>query len=164
MAKKCEGGNAKYEFGEETYWCTGAGEGTLESSSFGSCVGLVLFDPQRNIGMVAHYSGSLGKEKYQQKVRDDTHEILETVCPNRTGNWNGWLFGGTSLESKSASSGSLAGLDLGTSTVEQTKNLMKTVREQLQTEKMPVTWKSEGYPSYKAVKLDLSTGTPDFKK
>lgn len=72
-------------------WVKGKGAGTLESHSFGSCVGLVLWSPKHLIGVVAHYSGSMG----HAHATTDTLEILKQVCPVSPGIWHARIFRGS---------------------------------------------------------------------
>jgi hypothetical protein len=161
MASKQNGNTAPYSFSGECTWCTGVGQGSLSSSSFGSCVGLAMFSPQHGIGVVAHYPGSLGLPKHRAVVHTDTMEILRDVCPVQPGIWKAWVFGGASLAPNS---------DYNTSTVPMTKALIDAVRHELKMnpyipvnvlKNSPQFQEPEmtgGYIGHKAVRLDLQTG------
>ncbi len=97
MATKYEGLEAPW-VPDICTWCTGKDVGTLFSDSFNSCAGMVLYGPTHRIGVVAHFSGSMGTMLPQ--VRNDVLEILRDVCPIAPGFWNGWVFGGKSLLEK----------------------------------------------------------------
>ncbi|MBW6400562.1 hypothetical protein KPL78_22070 [Roseomonas sp. HJA6] len=150
MARFCEGSMAPYNVLSLTHECTwvmGSTAGTLGSTSFGSCVGLVLWCPATKEGVVAHYAGSLGHPTHQAQARDDTQEIL--LKAGTAGKaWNAWVFGGMSL-----SSGTL----LSASSVGQTKQLIDLVRAELSGPN-GFTHQLDGYPGYGKVSLDLATG------
>lgn len=158
VAVKHAGTVAPYLFDTECRWCTGRGAGTLSSSSFGSCVGLVLYGPRHKIGVVAHFSGSIGKNL--RKARADTLEILRDVCPVLPGVWNAWVFGGRSLSD----------IGLHTGTRPMTKSLMDAIRETIRTNPyIPINviasqltapeMRPGTYVGHGAVQLDLSDGS-----
>lgn len=124
MAVRFMGTSAPYRFRDECTWCYAVNAGTLTSTGFGSCVGLVLHSDRHDMGVVAHFSGSLGKGGAKRRqARNDTQEILRAVCPVLPGIWKAWVFGGKSLRMDS---------QLEATSVEQlTKPLIDLVREQL---------------------------------
>jgi hypothetical protein len=160
MSVKHMGNVAPYLHDTECRWCTGSANGVLSSTSFGSCVGLVLYGPRHQIGMVAHYSGSLGHPQHEDKVRADTQEILRGVCPVLPGIWDGWVFGGESL---------MENTEIRTNTQGQTRNLIDLVREEIAhnpyipiniiASRRTVPEMQDGqYIGHKGVSLDLATG------
>jgi hypothetical protein len=165
LAFKSSTNTAPYRINDECTWCAGKMAGTLSSKGYGSCVGMVLFSPVHRLGVVAHFSGSLGNEKFGDQASKDTLEILREVCPVQPGIWKAWVFGGESLKKKT---------DHITSTLDQTKKLMDTVRtelkknpyipcnllrnsEQFKDPEMCLT-PGEPYIGHNAVTLDLETG------
>jgi hypothetical protein len=92
-----------------TSWCNSAGNAnavTLSSTSFGSCVGLVLWNPATYRGAVAHFPGRFGHVQYQQRVQQDVAQILADIIPAPVAaDWKTWIFGGESLGSSGADSG-----------------------------------------------------------
>ncbi|MEA2562946.1 MAG: hypothetical protein QOH06_4450 [Acidobacteriota bacterium] len=163
MAVKHEGNKAPYLFDIECRWCCGKDYGVIYSRSFGSCVGLVLYSPKHKIGVVAHYSGSLGMKASRQKVANDTQEILRAVCPISPGVWKAWVFGGTSLFTKKE--------DHATATVEtMTKPLIVAIRQELKYNKyFPINLPPNApgyqepemtteYVGHAGVDLDVATG------
>lgn len=162
MAKRHLGNTAPYLFDNECRWCFGDNGETLRSTSFGSCVGMVLYSPRHNMGVVAHYSGSLGAKKFHDKVCTDTQEILRSVCPVLPGIWLGWVFGGVSLMKNSGHA---------TTTVEKlTIPLIDLVRDQLRINPyIPINsvkknridpeMQDRKYVGHKGVALNVATGT-----
>jgi len=159
MAIRYLGNLAVYEHNKCT-WCTGTTAGILRSTSFASCVGLVLYGPTQKIGVVAHYSGSLGHDNRKRRVHDDTQEILRAVCPISPGIWDAWVFGGISLQKNFT--GSLM-------TVVQTKSLIDTIRKELKENKyIPINllrsrrtspeMNDETYVPHGEVSLNLADG------
>lgn len=167
MAYKAPDNKAPYRFKDECTWCTGSGSGQLYSLGFGSCVGMVLYGPKQKIGVVAHYSGSLGSAKFIHLVAPDTLEILRAVCPIGPGMWKAWVFGGKSLEKHS---------DIASTTIDDTKRLIDTVRSTLKTNKyIPINMLPNNpeynepemttkYVGHDAVYLDLATGKVSWTK
>lgn len=164
MAVRFMGTSAPYRFlqPDECTWCFAVNAGTLTSSGFGSCVGLVLHSDRHNMGVVAHYSGGLGKGRARrQQARNDTQEILRAVCPALPGIWKAWVFGGESLMKDTL---------LATTTVEQlTKPLIDLVREQLRINPyIPINsvrsnrtdpeMRDGEYVGHKGVALNVATG------
>lgn len=163
MATFYNGPNAPYMFGPETSWCSGTGAGTLRSRGFGSCVGLVLYCPSSAVGAVAHFSGSLGEATNQQTARNDADQILLALRPVVATPWNAWVFGGTSLSKTNSSTSTLDALDLGTSTVDQTKALIDIVRAALDADaQYQIAYQTDGYPGHSSVSLDLASGAVTF--
>ena len=122
MLDKRDGLDATYVDGRCT-WVMADGNGILTSSSFGSCVGLALWGPRHQRGVVAHFAGGLGLNLPQ--VRRYTLEILRQACPVLPGIWHGWVFGGVSIH---------PGSSLDTTTGDTlTKPLMTAVRDALRT-------------------------------
>jgi hypothetical protein len=154
MARFCEGATAPYDvlaLKPECTWVMGQGTGQLGSTSFGSCVGLVLWCEETKEGIVAHYSGSLGHAKFQDRAKADTQEIL--LKGGTSGKaWKAWVFGGVSLAK---------GTDLIASSLDQTKALIDLVRDGT-----PATGgfahQIDGYPGHGSVSLDLATGAVSF--
>jgi hypothetical protein len=145
---------APYRWGQdECTFVTGIGAVTLESSGFGSCVGLVLHCPATGAGAVAHFAGSLGNTKsYADKAEGDTAEIL-AHCPIGA-DWNVWIFGGESLTNSGFAD---------SSAVKQTKGLIDRVRAALAAAMgHNFVHQTTGYPGYRAVKLDCTTGEVTF--
>jgi hypothetical protein len=129
----------------------GKDAGELVSTSFGSCVGLVLWCEDTKEGIVAHYSGSLGHAKFQDQAKADTQEILlKGGTAGRA--WKAWVFGGVSLAK---------GTDLIASSLGQTTALIDLVREGT-----PATGgfahQIDGHPGHGSVRLDLATGEVSF--
>jgi hypothetical protein len=85
----------------DTTWCNSVGVAhavDLSSTGFGSCVGLVLYDPVNHQGAVAHFPGSLGNQQQHATAHGDVALILADVCPAPVAaNWKVWIFGGESL-------------------------------------------------------------------
>ena len=162
MAYKAPGTKAPYRFKDECTWVTGKDAGELSSTGYGSCVGLVLYGPRHRIGVVAHYSGSLGTKKFIHTVEPDTLEILRDVCPLLPGIWKAWVFGGKSLEKHS---------QIATKTIDSTKALIDEVRRVLKGNKyIPINMlpnhpefkepeMTTAYVGHDSVKLDLASGT-----
>ena len=179
MARKVPGTVAPYEGKPECTWCTGKDVGILESDCFNSCVGMVLYDMKHKIGVVAHFSGSMGDNLLQ--AQNDVIEILKDVTPISPGLWKGWVFGGISLVDK---------YDMRDTVKRYTIPLMDTVRNTLRTNRyVPVNLpllarqlatprqlfsmkpntkykapemnllKPENYESHYGVKLNLASGT-----
>ena len=173
MAVRHDGNVAPYipSHGPECTWCTGRDQGTLQSDSYNSCVGMVLYGPNHKIGVVSHFSGSMGLNLGQ--AGSDVLEILRDVCPIAPGLWLAWVFGGISLREKPQPD-SVAGL---------TKPLMNTIRATLKTNPyIPINmqlairlanpkvfrfkdnpWKAQelqpdSYVGHKGVRLNLTTG------
>lgn len=160
MAVRFMGQDAVY-IDEECTWCFGVNTGTLGSTSFASCVGLVLHSPRHTMGVVAHYSGSLGADTCRQKVRNDTLEILRAVCPVLPGIWKAWVFGGVSLMSNAE----IVSPTVATRTIP----LIDRVREQLRAnpyipinvlrrERTDPEMVDGNYIGHKGVLLDVATG------
>ncbi|BDG74754.1 hypothetical protein [Roseomonas fluvialis] len=163
MAKKFNKGSAPYLFDADTSWCTGDTSGELQSKGFGSCVGLVLWCSSTKVGMVAHFSGSLGEPTYHQKARDDAKEILLAMVATPKAEWDAWVFGGTSLATASTSKSTLDALDLKTSTKGQTETLIDLVRDELGKDaNFDIAEHVAGYEGHSAVKLDLASGAVTF--
>ena len=99
MATKSDNNTAPYSWIDpQTTWCASSGSGTLGSSGYGSCVGLVLYDPVGKAGAVAHFPGSYGAVQHAETVKTDADEILNDVCPAPVqAKWYAWIFGGESL-------------------------------------------------------------------
>jgi hypothetical protein len=163
MAKKFDKGSAPYLFDADTSWCAGQSSGELHSKGFGSCVGLVLWCSTTKVGMVAHFSGSLGKPIHHGKARDDAKEILLAMVATPKAEWDAWVFGGTSLATASTSKSTLDALDLNTSTKGQTETLIDLVRDELAKDaNFDIAERIAGYEGHSAVKLDLASGTVTF--
>lgn len=163
MARLYKGQNAPYMFEPKTSWCWGADTGTLGSRGFGSCVGLVLYCPSTAVGAVAHFSGSLGETAHQPTARSDAGEILLALRPEVATPWDAWVFGGTSLAKTASSASILDALDLGTSTVDQTKALIDIVRAALDADgQYEITYRTDGYPGHSSVSLNLADGAVAF--
>jgi len=150
MARFCEGTMAPYDMWAlkpECTWVMGKEAGTLGSTSFGSCVGLVLWCPATKEGVVAHYSGSLGNPKFEAQAQADTQDILLKAGTGGK-DWNAWVFGGISLSKDT---------DLIASSIGQTKHLIDLVRGELPTHG-GFAHQIADYPGYGQVSLDLATG------
>ncbi|MEJ8851539.1 hypothetical protein [Variovorax rhizosphaerae] len=160
MLERHVGLDAPYFEGTCT-WVMADGAGVLTSSSFGSCVGLVLYGPRHQRGVVAHFAGELGLQR--ANVRRYTTEILRQACPVLPGPWTAWVFGGASL---------CVGTDAITMTAKSmTMPLINAVRQALRVNPyIPVNVlrraaalrgpeTQEGtYTSHTAVALDVATG------
>ena len=81
---------------------------------------MVLYGPTQKIGVVSHFSGSMGKEL--DRAGADVLEILREVCPISPGLWKGWVFGGISLKEK---------LDIRDTVATMTIPLIDRIRETL---------------------------------
>jgi hypothetical protein len=161
MLERMNGLDATYVDGRCT-WVMAEGNGVLTSNSFGSCVGLALWGPRHQRGVVAHFAGGLGINL--RNVKRYTVEILREACPVQPGIWHGWVFGGVSIHPGSCHI---------TSTGETlTKPLMRAVREALQgnpyipvnvarraAERRAVEADDSQFIAHSAVALDVSTGT-----
>ncbi|WDE00170.1 hypothetical protein [Thalassomonas actiniarum] len=115
MARQLHGTVAEYSHETECTWVTATNLGTLSSGSFGSCAGLVLWEPKHSTGMVAHFSGSMRPAQ----VREDTLEIMRTICPIGPGYFKAWVFGGVSLQPKS---------EHGAMTMAHTKKMIDAIK------------------------------------
>ena len=158
MATKSNDNTASYDSSNpETTWCTGSIGGTLGSTSYGSCVGLVLYNPITKAGAVAHFPGSLGAPQYRNTVGVDADQILDDVLPVPVqGQWHLWIFGGESLTKSS---------EHFSSAIPQTQWLLDFVRRKARTrlignlrpgsepEMQPI-----GYVGHKGVNLNLADG------
>lgn len=160
MAVRFMGTFAPYRFREECTWCTATAYGNISSTSFGSCVGMVLWSPDHRIGVVAHFSGSMGAAIYHAQVQADALEILRSVCPISPGMWLGWVFGGMSLAGDP---------DLRTSAGGQTSGLIDLVRATMRTNPyIPINlmpsrrtapeMQDGTYIPHRGVSLDVATG------
>jgi len=160
MLDRLNGLDATYIDGRCT-WVMADGNGTLTSNSFGSCVGLALWGPRHQRGVVAHFAGGLAMNL--PSVRRYTLEILRQACPVQPGIWHGWVFGGVSIHPGSCHI---------TSTGDKlTKPLMSTVREALRTnpyipvnvarraaERRGLETDDSLFVAHSAVALDVSNG------
>lgn len=128
--------------------------GTVRSSSFGSCVGLVLYRKSSKAGAVAHFSGSMGHKDHLETARADVRTIMLNVAHGSTDSetWLCWIFGGTSLRKDTDFSGS--------SVQKQTKTLIDTVRHEVskQANIFAVAMQIEGYEGHSGVTLDVASG------
>jgi chemotaxis receptor (MCP) glutamine deamidase CheD len=175
MATFLEGTHAKYDVRpsnetSQTTWvysdatATQHGKTTqvLTSDSYGSCVGLVLYQPLFQAGMVAHFPGSLGTMNNLPTAEADAREILKALfedgspygIKNRSkdAKWTAWVFGGISLAGGEGSDAS---------SVSSTKALIACVRSALAEHKKIVTehfeTKDQDRGSLK-VSLNIATG------
>lgn len=141
---------APYKWGEdECTYVIGSGEVTLGSTSFGSCVGLVMHCPATGEGVVAHFSGSLGNEStYPGKAVADTKEILNRCSSSSS--WNVWVFGGDSIAKNAF---------FETTAMKQTKNLVDLIRDTLdKSSGYTFAYKTSGHPGHYGVQLNCKTG------
>ena len=168
MAKECVGGVAPYNPSEQPLkgpplctYCVGSGSGTLSSTSYASCVGLVLYHKESATGVVAHFPGSMGAEKWHDLARTDTLEILAKVAAHG-GAWKSWVFGGASLAEKPLPS-----------TAPNTKALIDLIRDKLDDEswgqstspaKKVTHQLGGGYVGYRGVTLNLADGKVTFEE
>lgn len=161
MAVRYMGTSAPYRFQPECTWCMATGQGTIGSTSFGSCVGMVLWSPDHHIGVVAHFSGSMGSPNYHARVQADVLEILCCVCPVSPGMWVGWVFGGVSL------AGTFS--ELASTAFGQTRTLIDLVRATIRTNPyIPINlmrsrriapeMQDGTYIPHKGVRLDVANG------
>jgi len=179
MANKHFGNVAPYNptDGAVCTWCTGQNAGILQSDSYNSCVGMVLYSPDHLIGVVSHFSGSMGTPQNRPRAATDVLEILRGVCPISPGFWNAWVFGGISLRDHV----------LSDAAKDQTKPLMDTIRATLSTNpymgintllmlrmKFPANYLTKPNPftqaemrpntyiGHKGVRLNLASGVVTF--
>lgn len=151
------GGEAKYDPKNftTTAWCKTPVNDRIISSSFGSCVGLVLWAKGKG-GAVAHFPGTLGDKAYADQVVSDTVDVLAGLNMSTGTGWTMWVFGGSSLS---------IGSDFSTSTTLMTQSLIKKVREVV-LDKCPGVTESnvtkDKYASCKEVSLYVSTGLVTF--
>jgi hypothetical protein len=156
MALLFDGSMAPYRHRTECTWVYGKGTGTIGSTSYGSCVGLVLFRPLGNAGAVAHFAGSMGAPDEKHRVESDVDEIVGRCRDGTHGEeeWQAWVFGGTSLAQ--------GGHDSSTKMLERSRSLLDTVRAALPSvarwRALKIELKNQGYPGYLGVKLNLGTG------
>jgi hypothetical protein len=151
----------------ECTWCTGTAPAVLTSTAFASCVGLVLYDRARRTGVVAHYAGGLGTDRFGAKVINDTQEILRSVCPVSPGIWDGWIFGGESLIK--GGNTAMNTMDLTFHTKNTTEGLINLIRYEIKHNKyIPINllpsrltdpeMQDNTYIGHRGVRLDLATG------
>jgi hypothetical protein len=139
--------------------------GTLSSTSYGSCVGLVLYNVASKIGAVAHFPGSLGVGAKRKKTAlADVVQIVREVCREPPhGEWKVCVFGGDSLAKNT---------NFPTTTVPTTKGLIDLIREQVktllnghlvETGTAPEAVFQTSHVGHFGVRLNLSGGTIDWE-
>ena len=158
MAKLDEGHEAEYDpnkqkFGEKTecHWCTGTSGAVLSSSSFNSCVGLVLHRGfgEQFAGAVAHFPGTMGGSRsYTRADIKAIFEKLEELYGVTASPWKAWIFGGMNLDVTGDSP----------SSQKLTTNLLGFVRKALPAEAVPVASKSGKNVAAMVVELDVGSG------
>ena len=124
--------------------------GCLESSSFSSCVGLVIYDQETKTGVVAHYSGSLGINGLGT-AEEETKKIINACKKAGLKNCKARIFGGASLNDLLDTRG----------TVKTTLLLRKKIRDVVSSTDCisEVIVEPKGH---KEVTLDLRTGKVSF--